>query len=194
MDAGAVFVLTRVGSTWTQQAYVKSTNTAAMDQFGASVALAGDGNTLVAGAPHESTTSGGAYVFSRSGTTWTPVTELVAANKEPNDAFGDHVAIATDGKSIAAAAPGEDSNGDPADNSVLDSGAAYTFALAGATWMQSAYLKAANGGVGDKLDYVGIGGTSVIAGAPFEDSAATGIDGDQHSEAAMDSGAAYVFE
>jgi hypothetical protein len=51
LSSGAVYVFTRSGTTWTQQAYVKALNTGASDQFGYSVALAGD--TLAVGARDE---------------------------------------------------------------------------------------------------------------------------------------------
>jgi len=51
--SGAVYVFRRSGATWSQQAYVKASNTGASDQFGESVALSADG-TLAVGAPGES--------------------------------------------------------------------------------------------------------------------------------------------
>jgi hypothetical protein len=51
--SGAVYVFTRSGASWTQQAYVKASNTGADDQFGWSVALSADGNTLAVGAVGE---------------------------------------------------------------------------------------------------------------------------------------------
>ena len=50
-NAGAVYVFVRSGSTWTQQAYLKASNTDANDFFGYSVALSGD--TLAVGAYRE---------------------------------------------------------------------------------------------------------------------------------------------
>ena len=47
-SSGAVYVFTRSGTTWTQQAYVKASNTGSADNFGYSVSLAGD--TLAVGA------------------------------------------------------------------------------------------------------------------------------------------------
>src|SRR5262249_54827109 len=85
-NAGAVYVFSRSGTTWAQQAYIKASNTGANDRFGSSVKLSGDGNTLAVSAPEEdsaatgiggnqadnsATDSGAVYVFSRSGTTWT---------------------------------------------------------------------------------------------------------------------------
>jgi HJR/Mrr/RecB family endonuclease len=51
--AGAVYAFTRSGATWSQQAYVKASNTDASDQFGLSVALSADGATLAVGANRE---------------------------------------------------------------------------------------------------------------------------------------------
>src|SRR6266705_2462246 len=52
-SAGAVYVYTRSGTTWTQRAYIKASNPGAGDQFGTSVALSSDGITLAVGAPGE---------------------------------------------------------------------------------------------------------------------------------------------
>src|SRR5262249_9213407 len=84
LDAGAAYVFVRGSDAhWTQQAYVKASNTGAGDGFGRSVALTGDGNTLAVGAYHEDSASttnqsdegapneGAAYVFTRSAATWT---------------------------------------------------------------------------------------------------------------------------
>src|SRR6266705_2453345 len=52
-SAGAVYVYTRSGAAWSQQAYIKASNPGAGDQFGTSVALSSNGNTLAVGAPGE---------------------------------------------------------------------------------------------------------------------------------------------
>ncbi len=57
--AGAVYVFTRMGGSWSQQAYVKASNTGAGDYFGHSVALNGDGNTLAVGAFYEDSNATG---------------------------------------------------------------------------------------------------------------------------------------
>ena len=84
-ESGAVYVFSRTGETWTQQAYVKASNTGAGDGFGETVALSDDGNTLAVGAPREdsnatgvnsaqgddsATNAGAVYVFTRTGTAW----------------------------------------------------------------------------------------------------------------------------
>src|SRR5262245_6223338 len=50
-DSGAVYVFTRTGGVWTQQAYLKASIPNSGDQFGVSVAI--DGDTLAVGAMNE---------------------------------------------------------------------------------------------------------------------------------------------
>ena len=208
-DSGAVYVFVRSGSTWTQQAYIKASNTGAGDQFGQSVALAGD--TLVVGAfledssttginssPNESAAdSGAAYVFVRSGVTWTQQAYLKASNTGAGDRFGNSVSIS--GDSIIVGAYFEDSNattinGNGADNSLTDAGSAYIFTRSGTTWTQQAYLKPTTTGFQDQFGIsVGISGDTVVVGDYGDDSNAIGINGSQSDNSAADSGAAYVF-
>jgi cysteine-rich repeat protein len=215
-NSGAVYAFTRSGTTWTQQAYLKASNTGVLDAFGCDVALSGDGATLVVGATGEASAAtgsdgdqsdnsasgaGAAYVFTRSGTTWSQQAYLKASNPGSGDQFGKHVALSNDGATLAIAAWFEDSSatgvgGNQADNTASASGAAYVFARSGTTWSQQAYIKASNTGAEDRFG-IGIAlsgdGSTLAVGASLEDSAAIGIDGNQASNAAVDSGAAYEF-
>jgi hypothetical protein len=208
--SGAAYVFTRSGGVWSQQAYLKASNTGAGDVFGWAVSLSGD--TLVVGADGEASNatgvdgdqadnsaidSGAAYVFTRSGTTWSQQAYLKASNTEASDLFGDAVSLSGDTLLVGAVA--EDShaagvNGDEADNSALDSGAAYVFTRSGTTWSQQAYLKASNT---EALDYfsdaVSLSGNTLVVAAHGEDSHATGVNGDQADNSASASGAAYIF-
>ncbi|HRW50948.1 MAG TPA: hypothetical protein P5333_25690, partial [Caldilinea sp.] len=136
-------------------------------------------------------------VFTRSGTAWSQQAYLKAANAEAYDEFGASVAIL--GDLVAAGATMEDGgatgvNGNGADNSVPDSGAAYVFLRSGANWAQRDYLKAANRDAGDQFGAaVALAGDRVAIGAPLEDSAGTTINGDGSDNNAEDAGAAYVF-
>jgi len=185
--AGAVYVFVRSGGTWTQQAYVKGSNTAPSDQFGSSVAL--DGDTLVAGAP----SSGKVYMFIRSNTTWTQQGYMNAVG------IGFGWSVAVSGDTLAVGAPFESSNatvinGDQNDTSAPDAGAAYVFVRSGGTWSQEAYVKAFNTDIGDNFGWsVALSGDTLAVGAPLEDSNAQGIDGDQYDNSAKDAGAVYVF-
>ena len=92
-------------------------------------------------------------------------------------------------------APFEDSNatgvnGNQADESVPNAGAAYVFVRSGASWSQQAYLKASNTGSDDWFgNSVAVSGDTVVVGAHFEDSNATGVNGDGSDNSARDAGA-----
>jgi trimeric autotransporter adhesin len=219
-SAGAAYVFTRSGTTWSQQAYVKASNTGANDGyndgFGYSVALSSDGTTLAVGAPGEDSAatgidgnqadnstqnSGAVYVFTRSGSTWSQQAYVKASNTDDGDGLGVRVALSSDGSTLAVTARRESStasgiDGNQADNSAPIAGAVFVFARSGATWSQQAYVKASNTG---EYDYFGesvalsADGSTLAVGAPNEDSAAIGIDGNQADNSTADAGAVYVF-
>ncbi|MFI5305781.1 MAG: hypothetical protein ACHQ53_00435 [Polyangiales bacterium] len=215
IQAGAVYVFTRSGTSWSQQAYVKASNPESGDYFGLGLALSGDGNTLAAGAYMEdsaatgvggnqadnsASSAGAVYVFTRAGTTWSPQAYVKASNTQATDYFGGSLTLSSDGNTLAASATGEDSaaagvNGNQADNSASSSGAVYVFARSGTTWSQQAYVKASNTTAFDSFGGVSLSGDgdTLAVTASSEDSAATGIDGNQADESAAQSGAAYVF-
>jgi uncharacterized repeat protein (TIGR02543 family) len=207
--SGAAYVFVRTGTTWSQQAYLKASKTGAVDQFGLAVAVSGD--TVVVGARGEdsnatgvngnqadnsASSSGAAYVFVRSGTTWTQQAYLKASNTEAGDLFGHSVAVSNDTVVVGAY---EDSsaigvNGDQSDNSAANAGAAYVFVRSGTTWTQQAYLKASNTGAFDVFGVtVAASGNTLVIGTLGESSSATGVNGDQMNDLALNSGAAYVF-
>ena len=214
--AGAAYVFTRTGTTWSQQAYLKASNTGVGDRFGFELSLSSDGNTLAVGAPDEKSNAtgingnqtdnslaiaGATYVFTRTGATWSQQAYLKASNTSTNDYFGLKLSLSSDGNTLAVAASHEDSNatginGDQTDNSLAGAGAAYVFTRSGTTWSQQAYVKASNTGANDyfgaKLSLSSDGNILAI-GANGEDSSATGINGNQTNNTAYSSGAAYVF-
>jgi hypothetical protein len=208
--SGAAYVFTRSGSAWSQQAYLKASNTDVSDSFGFSVAISGD--TIAIGAPFESSnatgvngnqsnntggSSGAAYVFVRSGGVWTQQAYLKASNTDAGDLFG--YAISISGNSVLVGAPLESSNttsinGNQNDNSAAVSGAAYVFTRSGNAWSQQAYLKASNTDTADLFAWsVGISGDAIVVGAQGESSNATGVNGNQFNNTAVFSGAAYIF-
>jgi hypothetical protein len=209
-SAGAAYIFVRSGSTWSQQAYLKASNTDSGDRFGGDVAI--DGDTVVVGASGERSnatgvngdesndawhTAGAAYVFERSGSSWSQKAYLKASNTSPFDQFGLHVAVHED--TVVVAVPNEDSaatgvGGDETSNAAPESGAVYVFVPSGSTWVQSAYIKASNTGTGDGFgSSVACSDGTIVVGAPFESSAAIGVNGDQSNDAMDEAGAAYVF-
>jgi FG-GAP repeat len=212
-DAGAAYVFVRIGTTWSQQAYLKPAavgTTQAGDEFGGAVAVSGD--TVVVGAYREdgnakgvngpadedATNAGAAYVFVRSGTTWSQQAYLKPAavgTTQAGDEFGRAVAIA--GDTVVVGAFFEDGsatgvNG-PADELATNAGAAYVFVRNGTIWSQQAYLKASQVSAGDSFGIsVAVSGDTVVVGASGEDGSATGVNGPA-DELATNAGAAYVF-
>ncbi|TBR36402.1 integrin, partial [Marinomonas agarivorans] len=94
---GAVYVFTQTDGVWSQQSYIKPSNMGHRDDFVYSLSLSNDGNRLVVGAPGESSSatgingdlldnsalrSGDAYLFERTGTSWTQLTYFKASNTE----------------------------------------------------------------------------------------------------------------
>jgi hypothetical protein len=217
-SAGAVYVFTRTGSTWSQQAYVKAGNPDPGDMFGYSVSLSADGSTLAVGSYDEGGSArgingppdnmrrgaGAIYVFVRTGTGWSQQAYIHASNSEAGDSLGVHVALSDDGNTLLAGSLDEDCQATGVnppgcdDDRALDSstGAAYVFIRNGTTWSQQAYLKASNTGpndwFGSRLALSGDGNIAAI-GASLEDSAAQGINGRQADDSANEAGAVYVF-
>jgi hypothetical protein len=174
VDSGSAYVFTRTGITWTQQAKLLASDGAVADQFGCSVSL--DGDTALIGANCDNDNgaySGSAYVFIRTGTTWTQQAKLLPSDGAAYDVFS--YCVALDGDTALIGAYGDDDNGDL-------SGSAYVFTRTGTTWTQQTKLLASDGAVGD---YFGFAVTL------SDDSALIGAYNDDDNGA--NSGSAYVF-
>jgi len=197
-DSGAAYVFERTGTTWTQVAYLKASNSRANALFGETVAISGD--TIVVGArldPTRGFWAGAAYVFVRSPNGWTQQAVLYASNAG-GDQFGGAVAIS--GNTIVVGAQYEASNatgvnGNQSNNSASGAGAAYVFVRNGTTWTQQAYLKASNAEIYDEFgSSVAISGDTIAVGADGDDSDAAGVNGDQGNyDSLFNAGAVYVF-
>jgi cysteine-rich repeat protein len=214
--AGAVYVFVRDGVDWSQQVYVKASNTEWSDWFGTSVALSGNGDTLAVGANAEGSNAtgvngdqddnsafpaGAAYVFVRIDGVWSQQAYIKASNTDAQDEFGWSVALSGDGNTLAVGAYKESSNatgidGDQANDSAAQSGAAYVFVREGANWSQQAYVKASNTHSANLFGYdvaVANDGNTLAVGAIFESSDATGIGGNHDNNFASASGAVYLY-
>ncbi|HWO23288.1 MAG TPA: DUF4215 domain-containing protein [Kofleriaceae bacterium] len=185
--AGAVYVFTRSGSTWSQQAYVKASDTHAEDYFGHSVALSADGSTLAVGAyGHDviipNADYGAVFVFTRSGTAWSQQKMFWRHILNGKDYFGSSVALSADGSILAVGVPG--------------AAAVDLFTRSGTTWNRQTYILASNTDENDNFGSsvaLSADGSTLAVGAYWEDSAATGIGGNQADNSAGNSGAVYVF-
>lgn len=215
-NSGAVYVFSRSSSTWSQQAYIKSSNSELSDFFGIDVSLSGNGNTLAVGAINEDSnatgiggnqadnsmsSAGAAYIFSRSGSTWSQQAYVKASNTELDDSFGLHVSLSKGGDTLAVSGTGESSGstsigGNQADNMDSNSGAVYIFSRSSGSWMQQAYVKASNTGANDQFGLslgLSMNGSTLAVGASFEDSNAPGIGGDQNNDLSISAGAVYLY-
>lgn len=188
--------------------YLKASNTGAGDNFGGNVALSADGSILAVAAPYEASANsnpaddsaaaaGAIYVFTHVGNSWLQQAYLKASNAEAGDNFGSSLALSANGKTLAVGASGEASaSSAPNDNSAPGAGAVYIFTNSGNSWKQQAYVKAtkikssSNFGVSVSLNAKG---NLLVVGARGENSAATGINGNQDDNSAPGAGAAYIF-
>ncbi|MEN3332322.1 MAG: hypothetical protein V7641_1687 [Blastocatellia bacterium] len=163
-NRGAAYIFTRSGGVRTQQAKLMASDGAAIDYFGFSVAISG--NTVVVGAflndPGGHADQGAAYVFQRSGTTWTQQAKLTAGDGAAGDLFGRSVTIS--GDTVVA---GADQH---LTGSNAGQGAAYVFTRQNSVWTQSAKLVASDGAPGDGLGIgVAVDGNTCVVGAWADD-------------------------
>ncbi|MGE0128251.1 MAG: putative Ig domain-containing protein [Blastocatellales bacterium] len=173
--SGSAYVFKRTGTVWSEQQKLTASDAAAQDDFGGSVGISGE--TIVVGAYLDNdagSNSGSAYVFVRTGTTWSQQQKLTAGDAAAEDLFGYSVAI--NGETIVVSAWLDDDAGG------IDQGSAYVFVRAGTAWSQQAKLTAGDAAAGDRFgSVVAIDAETIVVGSPEND------------DAGGDSGSAYVF-
>ena len=125
---GCAYVFKRDGTSWTEQAKLVAPDGYVWDSFGHSVSISGD--YVIVGALGHNNKTGAAYIFKRSGTTWSQAEKLTASDGEPEDCFGGSVSISGDYALIGA----------PNDDNVK--GSAYVFKRDGTSWTEEAKLVA----------------------------------------------------
>ncbi len=161
-STGSVSIYVFDGAEWVEQGRILASNGDDGDNFGASLSLSDDGNTLAVGAFGEDSSalgvngdetdnsaefSGAAYLFERQDGVWRQSVYLKASNAQREDMFGNRIVLSGDGRSLVVAASGEDSlargiNGlQNDDRSEAPPGAAYLFVRDEAEWYQKAYIK-----------------------------------------------------
>jgi hypothetical protein len=141
LNAGAAYVFVRSAGAWSEQAYLKASNTTAGFEFGNAVAISGD--TIVVGSHLETSSTtgvnstpntglsgaGAAYVFFRTGGIWSQQAYLKGDTTNSSDEFGRSVAVSGDTVAVGVPAP-----------STLND-RAYVFVSNAGVWSQQVLLK-----------------------------------------------------
>ena len=156
-QTGAAYIYVRSGASWVKQRKLLPTGEPRHTEFGRSVAISGDGSTVIVGGPEADSHAGRAWVFTRSGSSWSEQAELSGAGETGAAQFGASVAVSRDGETALA--------GGNFDN--LGAGAAWFFTRSGSSWNQqgSKVSGASHSSLGKSVALSARGGTAVI-GAP----------------------------
>jgi hypothetical protein len=178
-DAGAAYIFTRSGTSWSEQAKIQASDPEQNDWFGTAVSISSDGTTAIVGARREDTgagDAGAAYIFTRSGTDWSQQAKIQASVRTSGALFGNSVSISSDG---TTAIVGEF-------NSYFNSGRVYIFTRSGTSWSQQAKIQASDNQYGawfGSAVSISGDGTTAIVGSYKRDDAVLNDD----------VGAAYIF-
>jgi hypothetical protein len=152
-DNGAAYIFTKIDGIWTEQAKLIASDAASNDSFGYSAEISDNGNTVIIGAHLEDTNTnsnnGAAYIFTRSGTTWTEQQKLLPSDLETTGgAFGSDVSLSGDGNTALIGRPFADS--------------AYVFTRSGTTWTEQQKLSG-SGNFGRSVSLSSDGDTAVVS-------------------------------
>ena len=180
---GAAYVFIFSGSAWTQQVKLIASDGGVGDLFGSSVALSADGNTALIGAPSaivdQSGHRGAAYVFTRSGISWTQQVRLADVTDPAEIYFGSSVALSSDGNTALIGAIRASVG------SHIGQGAAFVYTRSGTSWTLQKKLSASDGKAGDELGWavdLSDDGNTALLGTPLAKDASN-----------LYTGAAYIF-
>jgi len=158
-EAGSMYVFVRHGSVWSLQARINP-GPVQSARVGAGVALFA--STAVIGSDGSNNATGRAYIYARSGTAWSRVGTLIAANGAAGDRFGAGVAVS--GQLAVIGAPFANATG-------ARSGKAYLFGMVGGAFQQIATLAASDNVAGDNFGAsVALDAGRALVGAPVETS------------------------
>ncbi len=171
-NSGSAYVFTRTQSTWGQQQKLIASDVITAGVFGASVAV--EGNTAVIGAYNSNGSKGAAYIFTKSGDTWSEQKILTASDASSGDSFGYTVALS--GETIVV---GAYTNNDGGNNT----GSAYVFTGSGASWSEQEKLTASDASANDWFGRaVAVSNDTMIISAYY------------HNDGGDNSGSAYIYE
>ena len=174
VSSGGAYIFTRSAGAWSQQAKLLPSDGGISQRFGWSADVSGD--SAVVGAIFGNglaSVSGSAYVFTRSGTSWSQEAKLQAADGASSDWFSRSLAIS--GDTIAIGSAQDDDLG-------MNSGSVYVYDRAGTLWSQTTKLLASDGATGDTYgEGLSLAGDLLVVGSPQDD---------DHGSS---SGSAYVY-
>jgi hypothetical protein len=170
---GKAYVYTRNGNTWSKQADIVPNDPADGDSFGTALSLSGDGNLALISSYYKTVSTvgraGKVYVFKRTGSTWSQVAGITAADKADYDNFGTYAEISEDGKTAIIASANKKVD-------LVDGrGKVYIYSSVGDTWTEQAVITDSEG---QKSDYFGRGvlsadGNLALIGVPEADMGGT---------------------
>jgi hypothetical protein len=179
-DLGAVYVFTRTGTEWEQEAYVKPLYSTVHIQsgvalrFGSALALSGDGKTLAIGTPQDSMSRSGVLMFSSS-------SSLECLEFYPSSSS--QSSTSSTSSSISSSSSSSSSNSSSSSyRGGSNSGAVYTFRKGENGWVEEAHIKASNAEQDDAFGTsvaLSTDGNTLVVGATGENSNATGVNGSQ---------------
>ena len=173
LNQGSAYVFNRQGGSWVETQKLTTSDGAADDRFGWSVAVSG--STLVVGAIGSNSLQGSVYVFNRQAGNWVEEQKLTASDGETFDQFGRSIAVS--GATIVVGAVF-----DAVDGNTFQ-GSAYVFSRQGGSWVEEQKLTASDGAEGDLFSWsVAISGATIVVTAPFDTIGAN-----------FNQGSAYVF-
>lgn len=176
-DSGSAYVYRNVAGAWIEEAKLVPSDAQAGDNFGLRVSLSGD--IAVVGSPNDDdggVDSGSAYVFHRTGSTWTQEAKLFAIEPRAGDQFGRWMIV--DGQRVVLSCHLDDYAG------LTDAGSLYVFRRSSpGTWVREGWLRAPSPGDSSWFARsVGLRGTTLVVGEPRDDTQGA------------DAGRAHVFE
>jgi len=172
-NAGATWIFTRSGNTWTAQTKLTGLGSAGPPRFGRSVSISSDGNTAIVGGYEDNAGMGAVWAFTRSGNTWSMQgLKFVGTGAVGNALQGFSVSLSADGNTALVGGPDDDAN----------AGATWVFKRSGGVWTQSGYKLIGSDAIGSANQGV------VVAIAPDGNTAIVGGIADNTNK-----GAAWVF-
>ena len=167
---GYVWVYTRSGGKWTRGPRLAASDETGNGAFGSSVALSANGGVALIGGRQDNTAAGAAWVFTRSGSTWTQQgKKLIGADEKGPGWFGTSVSLSGDGGTALVGGT----------NDAGTTGAAWVFTSSGGNWAEQGAKLTGGGEAGGALFGIGValsadGNTALVGGYADDNEAGAG--------------------